>query len=77
MAEHIGEQGLAVGIAEQVGQVAAGLGQRLLPDRCRLDIEGRRAASEHVLLRSHLAAGEAGGGGFGSCHFRRQKYAYR
>ena len=67
-AEHIGEQGLAVGIAEQVRQVVPGLGQGLLPDRCRLGIEQRRAASEHVLFRGHLAAGEAGAGGFGSCH---------
>ena len=67
-AEHSGEQGLAVGIAEQVDQVAPGLGQGLLPDRCRLGIEQRRAGSEQVLLRGHLAAGEAGVGGFGSCH---------
>ena len=67
-AEHIGEEGLAVGIAEQVGQVAAGLGQGLVPDHCRLGIEGRRAGSEHVMLRSHMAAGEAGGGGLVSCH---------
>ena len=37
-AEHIGEDGIAVGIAEQVGQVVSGLGPGLLPDRFRLGI---------------------------------------
>ena len=37
-AENIGEQGVAVGIVEQVRQLAPGLGQGLLPDRCRLGI---------------------------------------
>ena len=71
MAEDIGEQGMAVGIAEQVAQVAPGLGQSLLPDRCRFGMKRRIAAREYVLLRNHSAAVEAGVGGFFSCHLRR------
>ena len=58
MAEHIGEEGIAVFIAEQVRQIAAGIGERLLPDRLGFGIEGRIAARQHVLLRGLLAAAE-------------------